>query len=85
MSGAEFSITIVAVEDAEFPHWSVTTTVTSYVPTDQGHPVLVVISLEETLNLSVCVAKVTDSVVRSPVLSSATETAMIVVLGVLSG
>lgn len=37
-------ITIVTVEDAAFPHWSVTATVTSYVPTDQVHPVLVVIS-----------------------------------------
>lgn len=41
--------------------------------------------LEETLNLSVCVAMVTDSVVRSPVLSSVTETAMMVVVGVVSG
>lgn len=40
--------------------------------------------LEETLNLSVCVAMVTDSVVRSPVLSSVTETAMMVVVGVVS-
>lgn len=41
--------------------------------------------LEETLNLSACVAMVTDSVVRSPVLSSVTETAMMVVVGVVSG
>lgn len=41
--------------------------------------------LEETLNLSVSVAMVTDSVVRSPVLSSVTETAMMVVVGVVSG
>lgn len=40
---------------------------------------------DETLNLSVCVAMVTDSVVRSHVLSSVTETAMMVVVGVVSG
>ena len=40
----EFSMIMVAVEVAELPHWSVTTTMTSYVPT--AHVQLVFVVME---------------------------------------
>lgn len=58
-------ITIVTVEDAAFPHWSVTATVTSYVPTDHVHPVLVVISSDEKIIYSSSLFCIESSVLGS--------------------